>query len=167
MTRYPYDGVIHYPGNKCNTCLFLKPARSKHCRLCKRCVARQDHHCVWLANCIGLHNYRYFILLLLSLSALLIYGAILGYSLLNAAMVRQLLPSGVSSTRGETWPVFLRLLKLSITSDIRVGGVFLLAVMTAPLAMTLLFYHLLYLVWAGMSATESVKWSELKKLCSQ
>ena len=163
--EYPYDHVIFHPGNKCSTCLSLKPARSKHCSLCKTCVARHDHHCVWVANCVGLHNYRYFLLLLLSLSILLIYGSCLGYSLLNQIMAK-LLPPGVQSTKGETWSTVVHLLRLAITFDIRVGAIFLLASMTAPLAVTLLVYHI-YLCWAGMTTSETARWTELKNLCSQ
>lgn len=42
--------------------LGLKPYRAHHCKVCDRCVLKMDHHCVFLAQCIGHFNYKYFCL---------------------------------------------------------------------------------------------------------
>jgi len=41
-----------------------KPLRSKHCRDCGYCIARMDHHCVWLDSCVGLQNHGRFLVFL-------------------------------------------------------------------------------------------------------
>ncbi|KAI3741232.1 hypothetical protein L1987_58902 [Smallanthus sonchifolius] len=48
----------------CRKCNQLKPPRCHHCSVCGRCVLKMDHHCVWVVNCIGALNYKYFLLFL-------------------------------------------------------------------------------------------------------
>ncbi|KAH6912148.1 DHHC palmitoyltransferase-domain-containing protein [Coprinopsis sp. MPI-PUGE-AT-0042] len=51
----------------CIQCMARKPLRSKHCRVCDKCVARSDHHCPWVWNCVGSNNHRQFLLFVITL----------------------------------------------------------------------------------------------------
>ncbi|CAN6970116.1 hypothetical protein IGI04_033300 [Brassica rapa subsp. trilocularis] len=75
VSAYPYDDII-YSEKECPTCKIPKPARSKHCSICNRCVARFDHHCGWMNNCIGEKNTKYFMAFLLWHFLLCLYGAV-------------------------------------------------------------------------------------------
>ncbi|KAG7992794.1 hypothetical protein I3843_02G145800 [Carya illinoinensis] len=48
----------------CRKCNQSKPSRCHHCSVCGRCVLKMDHHCVWVVNCVGALNYKYFLLFL-------------------------------------------------------------------------------------------------------
>lgn len=68
------DGLA--PGNFCPTCLHQRPLRSKHCGVEDHCIARFDHHCPWVATCIGAKNHRFFVIWLMSLSTCNIIGCV-------------------------------------------------------------------------------------------
>lgn len=47
----------------CQKCSMHKPDRCHHCRVCNSCILRMDHHCPWIANCVGFKNHKFFFLL--------------------------------------------------------------------------------------------------------
>ena len=69
-----YDKFI----KTCDTCKTVKPPRTHHCSQCNRCVVRMDHHCVWIGNCVGLHNMKPFLLFLVYGTITCFYSFILG-----------------------------------------------------------------------------------------
>ena len=57
----------------CAFCLVKKPDRVHHCRHCGLCVRKLDHHCHILSSCIGIGNYKFFLLTLIYVSILTIF----------------------------------------------------------------------------------------------
>lgn len=49
---------------QCKWCAKYKPDRCHHCRVCRMCILKMDHHCPWIYNCVGFKNHKYFFLLL-------------------------------------------------------------------------------------------------------
>ncbi|KAI5811242.1 hypothetical protein DFH27DRAFT_597047 [Peziza echinospora] len=62
MDLWKYDDT-----NFCSICMIRRPLRSKHCKRCGRCVAKHDHHCPWIFNCVGVKNHRHFFFFIVSI----------------------------------------------------------------------------------------------------
>ncbi|GLT79187.1 hypothetical protein SLA2020_506840 [Shorea laevis] len=61
----------------CQKCSHFKPPRAHHCRVCKRCVLRMDHHCIWINNCVGHANYKIFFIFIVFAVISCIYSLVL------------------------------------------------------------------------------------------
>lgn len=52
----------------CSMCEANAPPRTHHCDRCNCCILKRDHHCAFAGRCIGLKNFRFFLVFLLYLS---------------------------------------------------------------------------------------------------
>ncbi|PNH33993.1 hypothetical protein VD0002_g779 [Verticillium dahliae] len=162
MSLYPYDYSIFHPGHKCSTCGFIKPPRSKHCSICKRCIAKCDHHCIFINGCVGYENHKWFVLLLLSTAILTTYGGALGYSILTAKIRARFPAWSVWPPSSLGWEDYFLIWSWGLQDDVSMGAVTLLSSMTTPLVWGLLIYTL-WLIYCGTTTNESLKWTEWKE----
>ena len=51
---------VHY--KYCKKCRCIKPPRTHHDSVTGKCIFEMDHYCPWMNNCVGLYNYRFFVL---------------------------------------------------------------------------------------------------------
>ncbi|CAE7939848.1 unnamed protein product, partial [Symbiodinium necroappetens] len=72
-SRREKEGGLHFPkkrtrisaASRCrNHEEKFRPERAHFCSVLDRNVLRMDHYCVWLANCVGYRNHKYFYLAL-------------------------------------------------------------------------------------------------------
>jgi len=68
----------------CRRCHAWKPERSHHCSVSARCVLKMDHYCIWVINCVGLLNYKFFLLFI----GYSLVGSIFGCALILPPLIR-------------------------------------------------------------------------------
>ena len=76
------DSITGEPRKKfyfCNICRLWasKEKKTKHCPDCNICVEGNDHHCPWTGKCIGSNNFIPFVIFIVSVAILFIYGLII------------------------------------------------------------------------------------------
>jgi len=132
----------------CCTCKIYKPNNQvTHCRECNVCVRRMDHHCKWFGTCVGLRNYRYFLLFTLT-TALYAFIALIGSLVFWAAISQdeagmQPLTSGHLFYSMSTSPLIFPLCFYLLCSTTILGFLFI--------------YHLLYVIPTLTTTQEIIK----------
>jgi len=148
----------------CRTCNVLKPARSKHCSLCGICVAKFDHHCIWVNNCIGVGNHKWFLAFLFWHQVLCIYGVYLGMTICYEHVLEKDLFNAVfvDPTTKERHPATNTIIfqYMLATNGMLIFICILAGVMGVVLCGFFLWH--LNLVRTGVTTNEMSKWSYLK-----
>lgn len=148
VPRFPNNQLIFFNGRTCSTCHLEKPARSKHCSVCGHCVMLFDHHCLWVNNCIGYYNYRWFVAYLVANINFLMYGAVLNIWTLRSYKRPQ-----------QGW---WQLIKSSET--MKITGIFaILCVIFVVVTSAFAALHVRYL-YLGVTTNEYDKWAEVEHL---
>lgn len=142
---YQNNEIIFHNDQKCHTCKLLKPARSKHCKKCGKCILFFDHHCVWLNNCIGKGNYKWFYSFLIINIIVLSYASIISFNLIRKCVEEE---------------------KIDYMDFTHYTDELILFLITGLLDLVVIWFSFetFKLVWYGMTTNEAVKWYHVHDL---
>ena len=157
---YPWDEIM-FTKQLCRTCNVVKPARSKHCGLCGVCVSRFDHHCIWINNCVGVGNHRWFLGFLFFHTVLCLYGASVGTIILfdivdSQRLFEAVFVDPVTKERHQATKVIV--IQYLLGKEGMVIFVTVLAVIMGLVLAGFLLWHL-NLVRMGTTTNELSKWN--------
>lgn len=161
---FAYDGVLYTEDSKCRTCTVQKPARSKHCVVCDQCVLKFDHHCIWINQCVGYHNYKWFLSFLILHALLTLYGFVIGLAILmhlvdkGRLMEVQYMDTRTGELVKASWTVVIQYLT---SVEQAFTGVVILCAVVSIMLLFFFGYHM-HLVYLGVTTNEKIKMSQLR-----
>ncbi|KAJ3447786.1 palmitoyltransferase swf1 [Anaeramoeba flamelloides] len=162
LKRYFFDEILFFE-EQCETCKFIKPARSKHCRVLNRCVARYDHYCAWFMNTMGEQNYRYFILFLFANLFLVSFGVYTVVRVLEQKVINtKMFELKYRDSNGNDLDIgFTFMMDYLKGSQPHILGFGYLLISLFVIVLLFIIYHF-RLIWKNTTTNESVKIHELK-----
>ncbi|KAL7752711.1 hypothetical protein RI367_001713 [Sorochytrium milnesiophthora] len=181
LKMFPFDNVLFQRGAVCSTCRIPKPARSKHCSLCNKCVMRVDHHCSWVNNCVGHRNHPHFVAFLLSINWLCVYGGyvvfwLTMYNMQRLGLVLHLHARGLMSAR-YVWPIrqpngeavvvdvgFWKALSAVLLYEPLLTALCVFLPIAALVVFAFNAQHFHSAIWQGRTTNEVHKWQHVREL---
>ncbi|EGG22480.1 cell cycle regulator with zn-finger domain protein [Cavenderia fasciculata] len=138
---YPISSINSEEDKKfCTKCNQQKPERAHHCSSCKKCILRMDHHCLFIGNCVGLFNQKYFVLFLFYASLSIFYFFYL--------LVSRSLEVLLDSTPQQTEYNFLDISKLFLIGSLTISMVII------EISITSMLVNQLWLLGNNMTTIE-------------
>lgn len=159
--EFPFDNLIFF-ATECPTCKIEKPARSKHCSTCDKCVLMFDHHCIWLNNDVAYYTYRWFLTFLFSVCYIFLVGGYLCYKNLSLSLKYSLdLPPDIDSVS-----VLLKYWKLMKQTNFtnEISGIMMLLCMLLFPVVAFFLGEVLWSVYLGVTTNETAKWDYINEL---
>jgi hypothetical protein len=126
--------------------------------MCGSCVAKMDHHCVWINQCVGMHNYKYFLQFLILHALLCTYAVVIGCAILLSEADRLNLHNATFKNETNTaiksswWIICMFFLKTQQAFTC----VLMLTLVAGTVIYIFIYYHLM-LIRAGTTTNESMK----------
>ncbi|GIL56612.1 hypothetical protein Vafri_11947 [Volvox africanus] len=113
-TTYYYDRRDPRRPRFCKRCQVWKPERAHHCSVTGRCVLKMDHWCIWVVNCVGLLNYKAFLLF--------IFYAMLGCALALLLLLESMIDFFNNKLRGPSAPLIFVVSIFSFAFTLSLAG---------------------------------------------